>query len=62
MDKNTQQPVAVPHITDAMIDAIQQVQLIDWQCDKDGNPTTVSECSARAIAEAVIAAGQKGGA
>lgn len=54
MDKNTQQPVAAPHITDAMIDAIQQVRLIDWCCDKDGSPTTVSECSARAIAEAVL--------
>ena len=56
------QQVSVTEPSEAMIDAIQQVRLIDWCCDKDGNPTTVSECSARAIAEAVIAAGQKVGA
>lgn len=57
-----QQPEGVAEPTEAMLEVIQQVRLIDWCCDKDGNPTTVSECSARAIAEAVIAAGQKGGA
>lgn len=45
--------------TDAMLDAIKQVRLIEWCCDKDGNPTTVSECSARAIAEAMLSVSKK---
>lgn len=45
--------------TPEMLDAIQQVKLIDWNCDVDGNPTSIAERSALSVARAMLAAAPK---